>query len=129
MWITNGGIADVAIVWAEIEADGVRGFIVPDRHPRLRRQTTSTRRSGCGPRSRASSSSRRPRARRDLPGRDGMRGPLSCLNEARFGISGAPPAPAAPATRRRWPTPSACSSAPIAWFQLTQGKLVEMMVG
>ena len=36
MWITNGGIADVAVVWAKTD-DGVRGFVVPDRHEGLQR--------------------------------------------------------------------------------------------
>ena len=36
MWITNGSIADVAVVWAQTD-DGIRGFVVPTRHPRVLR--------------------------------------------------------------------------------------------
>ena len=47
MWITNGGIADVAVVWANTE-EGIRGFLVP-RGPRASAPGISTRRCRCGP--------------------------------------------------------------------------------
>ncbi len=54
MWITNGSIADLAIVWAQTD-EGIRGFIVPRDAQRLRAHPTSTASSRCGPRLRASS--------------------------------------------------------------------------
>ena len=53
MWITNGSLADVAVVWARTD-DGVRGFLVPARHARLHARRTSTRRCRCARRSRPS---------------------------------------------------------------------------
>ena len=86
MWITNGGIADVAVVWARTD-EGVRGFVVPtdtagftthDIHQKasLRASVTSEL---------VLEDVRLP-ADAVLPGVTGLRGPLSCLNEARFGI-------------------------------------------
>ena len=86
MWITNGGIADVAIVWARTE-EGVRGFIVPRGAPGFSTRDIDRKLS-----LRASVTSElilddcRLPADAVLPGVTGMRGPLSCLNEARFGI-------------------------------------------
>ncbi|MEV5080352.1 acyl-CoA dehydrogenase family protein [Streptomyces sp. NPDC056159] len=86
MWITNGGIADVATVWAQTE-DGVRGFLVPRGTPGFTTQEIKQKMS-----LRASITSelyfdnvRLPESAR-LPQAQGLRGPLSCLNEARFGI-------------------------------------------
>ena len=87
MWITNGGIADVAVVWAQTD-DGIRGLRGPDRHAGLHTRDIHRKLS-----LRASITSeliledvpaarQRGAARR----RPGMRGPLSCLTEARFGI-------------------------------------------
>src|SRR5947208_6437590 len=86
MWITNGGIADLAVVWARTD-DGVRGFIVPKEAPGFTARDIERKLS-----LRASVTSeliledcRVPEAN-VLPGVTGMRGPLSCLNEARYGI-------------------------------------------
>ena len=130
MWITNGGIADVAVVWAGTD-DGVRGFVVPtdsvgfstnDVHRKLSLRASVT--------SELVLEDVRLPADAVLPGVSSMRGPLSCLNEARFGILFG----AVGAAR-------ACYEAaldyaggrlqfgrPIAGFQLTQRKLVEMLV-
>ena len=87
MWITNGGIADVAVVWARTDDEGVRGFLVPAGTPGF-----STRDIGRKLSLRASVTSElvledcRLPADAVLPEVRGMRGPLSCLNEARFGI-------------------------------------------
>lgn len=86
MWITNGSVADVAVVWARTD-DGIRGFVVPTDTPGL---TTLeiTRKLAL----RASVTSElvlegvRLPAEAILPGAQGLAGPLSCLNEARFGI-------------------------------------------
>lgn len=130
MWITNGGVADVAIVWAQTDG-GVRGFIVPTDTPGFTAQDIHKKLS-----LRASVTSElilddvRLPATAVLPGVTGMRGPLSCLNEARFGILfGAMGAARAcfeaaldySAERNQF-------GAPIASFQLTQQKLTDMAV-
>ncbi|MDQ6898624.1 MAG: acyl-CoA dehydrogenase family protein [Candidatus Dormibacteraeota bacterium] len=130
LWITNGGISDLAVVWARAD-EGIRGFIVPTgcrgysirnihRKVSLRASVTSELilEDVVLPESAA------------LPGVVGLKGPLSCLNEARFGII--------------WGTlgaARACYEAalnysktrhqfgrPIGGFQLTQRKLVEMLL-
>jgi len=86
MWITNGGIADIAVVWAETE-DGIRGFLVP----RAARGFT-TRNIHKKLSLRASITSElyfddvRLPSSAVLPGVRGLKGPLSCLSEARYGI-------------------------------------------
>ncbi len=86
MWITNGGIADIAVVWAETE-DGIRGFLVP----RAARGFT-TRNIHKKLSLRASITSElyfddvRLPGSAVLPGVRGLKGPLSCLSEARYGI-------------------------------------------
>jgi len=130
MWITNGGIADVAIVWATTD-EGVRGFIVPTDTPGFRANDIHKKLS-----LRASVTSEliltdvRLPADAVLPGVLGLRGPLSCLTEARFGILfGAMGAARAcyeaaldyAIERKQFGTP-------LASFQLTQRKLVDMMV-
>ncbi len=86
MWITNGSIADVAVVWAATD-DGIRGFLVPAGTPGFRAQDIHKKLS-----LRASITSElllddvRLPAEAMLPGVTSLRGPLSCLNEARFGI-------------------------------------------
>ena len=86
MWITNGSIADIAVVWA-VTDDGIRGFLVP-RGAR----GFSTRNIHKKMSLRASVTSElhfdgvRLPADAMLPGVQGLKGPLSCLSEARFGI-------------------------------------------
>src|SRR5438132_3630720 len=87
MWITNGGIADLAIVWARSD-DGIRGFLVERGTPGLTISDVHHKLS-----LRASVNSElhfedcRVPAENMLPDVRGLRGPLSCLNEARFGIA------------------------------------------
>jgi glutaryl-CoA dehydrogenase len=87
MWITNGSIADVAVVWARTE-EGVRGFLVERGTPGF---TTSDVHHKLSLRASITSELHfedcRIPAENILPGVRGMRGPLSCLNEARFGIA------------------------------------------
>jgi glutaryl-CoA dehydrogenase len=136
MWITNGSVADVAVVWARTDPDGpdrgaVRGFVVPTdttgfSAPEIHRKVSL----------RASVTSElvldgvRLPADAVLPGVSGMRGPLSCLNEARFGISfgacGA--ARACYEAARAYSLERTQFDRPIASFQLTQRKLVDMAV-
>ena len=86
MWITNGSVADVAIVWARTD-DGIRGFVVPTDTPGFSAPEIRHKMS-----LRASVTSElvldRVRLAADavLPEVTGLKGPLSCLNEARFGI-------------------------------------------
>ncbi|SCF56387.1 acyl-CoA dehydrogenase family protein [Streptomyces sp. Ncost-T10-10d] len=86
MWITNGGIADVATVWAQTE-DGVRGFLVPRGTSGF---TTSNIKQKMSLRASITSELHFEDVRLPgsalLPAARGLRGPLSCLNEARFGI-------------------------------------------
>jgi glutaryl-CoA dehydrogenase len=86
MWITNGSLADVAVVWARTD-DGVRGFLVPKGTKGLTTQDIHHKMS-----LRASVTSElllddvRVPSDALLPGATSLRGPLACLNEARFGI-------------------------------------------
>ena len=130
MWITNGNVADVAVVWAMTE-DGVRGFVVPTETPGFSANLIHKKMS-----LRASITSElvlddvRLPAEAVLPGVAGMRGPLSCLSEARYGIAWG----AVGAARACYEAALGYSKervqfgAPIASFQLTQKKLVDMMV-
>ena len=130
MWITNGGIADVAIVWARTD-DGVRGFIVPTNvrgftaneiHHKLSLRASVT--------SELVLEDVRLPADSVLPGVAGMKGPLACLNEARFGIlfGSVGAARACYESALDYAGDREQFGAPIASFQLTQRKLVEMMV-
>jgi glutaryl-CoA dehydrogenase len=128
MWITNGSIADVAIIWAGTE-EGVRGFLVPagtegftarDIHKKLALRASIT--------SELHLDDVRLPEDAVLPGVTGLKGPLSCLTEARFGII--------------WGSTGAARSCyecavdyartreqfgrPIGAFQLTQSKLAWM---
>jgi len=128
MWITNGGIADLAVVWARTD-DGVRGFLVPTDTPGFSTRDIHRKLS-----LRASITSElildevRVGPEAVLPGVAGMKGPLSCLTEARYGIVwGAMGAARAcfesaleyAGSRVQW-------GRPIAGFQLTQRKLADM---
>jgi glutaryl-CoA dehydrogenase len=86
MWITNGSVADVAVVWARTD-EGVRGFLVPkgtrgfatqDIHRKLSLRASIT--------SELLLDDVRLPAAALLPEATSLRGPLSCLNEARYGI-------------------------------------------
>ena len=87
MWITNGGIADIAVVWAKTD-DGIHGFLVERGTPGFSTSDVHHKLS-----LRASITSElhfedcRIPADNMLPGVRGLRGPLSCLDEARYGIA------------------------------------------
>jgi len=128
MWITNGGIADVAVVWAQTD-DGIRGFVVPTETPGFSARPVPPKLS-----LRASVTSelvldgvRLPQSAQ-LPGARGLSGPLSCLSEARYGIVWG----ALGAARDCLETAIEYSltreqfDRPIAGFQLTQQKLANM---
>ena len=87
MWITNGSLADVSVVWAKCEDEKIRGFLVEkgapgfkawDVHGKWSLRASVT--SGL-----SLSDCEVPEANL-LPGVTGLRGPLSCLNQARYGI-------------------------------------------
>jgi len=130
MWITNGGIADIAIVWARTD-DGVRGFIVPTDAPGFSTKDVTRKLS-----LRASVTSELVmdgvRLPEDavLPEVRGMRGPLSVLSEARYGIVWG----AMGAARSCFETALEYSKTreqfgkPIGSFQLTQQKLADMLL-
>jgi len=90
MWITNGNLADIAIVWAQTE-DGIQGFVVEKDFPGFKAQLVKHKMS-----LRASVTSalffdnvRVPEANR-LPNVKGLKGPLGCLTQARYGITWGP---------------------------------------
>ena len=130
MWITNGSVADVAVVWAATD-DGVRGFVVPTDTPGFSAPEIHKKLS-----LRASITSElvmehvRLPADAALPGVRGMKGPLSCLNEARFGIllGACGAARACYEAALDYANDRVQFDRPISSFQLTQRKLVEMMV-
>ena len=128
MWITNGSVADVAVIWARTD-EGIRGFVVPTDTPGFTANTIKCKMS-----LRASVTSelvldgvRLPDSAR-LPGATSLGAPLRCLNEARFGIVFG----ALGAARDCLETALAyaCSreqfDRPIGGFQLTQQKLADM---
>lgn len=128
MWITNGSIADVAVVWAQTD-EGVRGFAVPTSTPGFSAPEIKHKMS-----LRASVTSelvlddvRVPDAYA-FPEVRGLRGPLSCLNEARYGIvwgsMGA--ARSSLETALSYAKDREQFGKPIAGFQLTQQKLADM---
>jgi glutaryl-CoA dehydrogenase len=130
MWITNGSLSDVAVVWARTD-EGVRGFLVEKGMPGFTTQDVHHKIS-----LRASVTSelvlddvRVPEASR-LPEAAGLKAPLGCLTEARFGIiwgvTGA--ARDALAATLDYAATRTQFGKPIAGFQLTQKKLADMAV-
>ncbi|HEX3588837.1 MAG TPA: acyl-CoA dehydrogenase family protein [Pseudonocardiaceae bacterium] len=130
MWITNGGIADVATVWARTE-DGIRGFLVPTDTPGFQAVDVHGKLS-----LRASTTSElvldgvRLPASAQLPDAQGLSGPLRCLNEARFGIVFGALGAARDCldATLRYAGSRIQFDRPIAGFQLTQAKLADMAV-
>ncbi|MFD9705583.1 acyl-CoA dehydrogenase family protein [Lentzea sp. NPDC059081] len=130
MWITNGGLADVATVWARTE-EGIRGFLVPRGTPGFSTRDIKNKLS-----MRASVTSelilegvRVPESAR-LPLATSLRAPLSCLNEARFGIVFGAVGAARDSLRAAldYAGTRVQFDKPIAAFQLTQRKLASMSV-
>ncbi len=128
MWITNGSVADVAVVWAQTD-DGIRGFIVPTDTPGFQANDIHRKLS-----LRASVTSElvfdnlRLPAEAMLPGVAGLKGPLSCLNEARFGIIFGTMGAARDCleTALSYSVDREQFDRPIAGYQLTQEKLADM---
>jgi glutaryl-CoA dehydrogenase len=128
-WITSGGIADVAVVWARTD-DGVRGFLVDKGTPGFTTRDIEGKFS-----LRASVTSElifqdcAISKESVLPGVKGLRGPLSCLNQARYGIAwGAVGAAMACYDEAlRYTKERVQFTRPIAGYQLVQQKLVDML--
>ena len=129
MWITNGSVADIAVVWAQTE-EGIRGFLVPRGARGFTSRAIHKKMS-----LRASITAElhfddvKLPADAMLPGVVGLKGPLSCLTEARFGIvwgvTGA--ARACLETAVDYARTREQFGKPIGGFQLTQGKLAWML--
>ncbi|WP_103339798.1 acyl-CoA dehydrogenase family protein [Amycolatopsis sp. CA-126428] len=130
MWITNGTVADVAVVWAQTD-DGIRGFVVPTSTPGFTANEVKHKLS-----LRASLTAElvldgvRLPASAAFPEVRGLRGPLSCLNEARygilFGVVGA--ARACYEAALEYTLSRSQFGKPLAGFQLTQRKLADLLV-
>ena len=129
MWITNGSIADLAIVWARTDDGEIRGFIVekgfkgfsaPEIHKKLSLRASVT--------SELVLQDVRVPDENVLPDATTLRGPLSCLNEARYGIVwGAVGAGRACfESALEYAKERIVFGKPIAGYQLTQQKLAEM---
>jgi len=130
MWITSGSVADVSVVWAQTD-DGIRGFVVPTSTPGFTANVIHRKMS-----LRASVTSelvftemRLPESAM-LPGIRGLKGPLSCLNEARFGIAFGTLGAARDCleTAIDYSINRVQFDKPIAGYQLTQKKLADMTV-
>jgi glutaryl-CoA dehydrogenase len=128
-WITNGNVAHLAIVWARTEA-GIRGFLVEtgtkgfqahEIHHKLSMRASVT--------SELILDDVRVPARNELPGAQGLKAPLSCLNEARYGIVWGVLGAAVACYRSALDYAKARVQfdRPIAGYQLTQEKLVNML--
>jgi glutaryl-CoA dehydrogenase len=130
MWITNGGIADVAIVWSRTD-DGIRGFVVPTDTPGFSAKDIHRKLS-----LRASVTSELVLDDVRLPGTAvlpevrGLRGPLSTLSEARFGICWGVMGAARSCflSALEYSTTREQFGRAIGGFQLTQRKLADMLV-
>ena len=130
MWITNGSLADVAVVWARTD-DGIQGFLVPrgtagfstpDIHSKLSLRASVTSEL-------VLDDVRVPDTAR-LPGVQSLRGPLSCLNEARYGIvwGSIGAARACLEAAVDYSTTRIQFGKPIGAFQIQQEKLARMAV-
>jgi len=129
-WITNGNVAHLAIVWARTE-QGIRGFLVETGTKGFQAREIHHKLS-----MRASVTSElilddvRVPARNELPGAQGLKAPLSCLNEARYGIVWGVLGAAIACYRSAlgYAMARVQFDRPIAGYQLTQEKLVNMLI-
>jgi glutaryl-CoA dehydrogenase len=131
MWITNGSVADLAVVWARTDEDGapVRGFVVPADAPGFSAPAIKRKLS-----LRASVTSElvlddvRLPSSAMLPGARGLSGPLTCLNEARYGIVFGALGAARDCldATLSYAAERELFGRPLSGFQLTQVKLADM---
>ncbi|MET0992871.1 MAG: acyl-CoA dehydrogenase family protein, partial [Mycobacterium sp.] len=130
MWITNGSIADVAIVWARAE-EGIVGFVVPTGTPGFTaRDMTHKLSLRASITSELSLDDVRLPAEAKLPEARGLAGPLACLSEARFGIVFGSVGAARDClqTTLDYVGTREVFDKPLAGYQLTQAKLADMAV-
>jgi glutaryl-CoA dehydrogenase len=129
MWITNGTISDLAVVWARTDSEEIRGFIVekgmpgftaPEIHKKISLRASVT--------SELVLQDVRVPEENALPGSTTLRGPLSCLNEARYGIvwGAVGSARACMESALEYAKERMVFGKPISGYQLTQQKLAEM---
>jgi glutaryl-CoA dehydrogenase len=132
MWITNGTISDISVVWARTDDGAIRGFLVerglpgfsaPEIHKKISLRASVT--------SELVLQDVRVPDENLLPGSTTLRGPLSCLNEARFGIvwGSVGAARACFEAALDYAKERIVFGKPIAGYQLTQQKLAEMALG
>ena len=130
MWITNGSVADVALVWAKDEDNIIRGFLIEkgtkgftssDLHGKFSLRASIT--------SELSMSDVRVPDSSRLPNIEGLKGPLSCLTQARYGIAWGMVGAAVDCynTALNYSKERKQFSKPIAAYQLTQQKIAEMV--
>ena len=130
MWITNGSLADVALVWAKDESGIIRGFLLEkgmkgfssnDIHGKLSLRASVT--------SELSMVNVRVPDHSRLPNIEGLKGPLSCLTQARYGIAWGMIGAAIDCyeTALDYSLERKQFSKPIAGYQLTQAKFAEML--
>ena len=130
MWITNGSISDIAVVWAKDENEVIRGFLLErgmngftssDIHGKLSLRASIT--------SELSMSNVRVPDRNRLPNIKGLKGPLSCLTQARYGISWGMVGAAVDCynVALDYSKERKQFSKPIAGYQMTQAKLADML--
>ena len=130
MWITNGSLADVALVWAKDESGVIRGFLLEkgmdgftsnDIHGKLSLRASVT--------SELSMINVRVPDSSRLPNIEGLKGPLSCLTQARYGIAWGMVGAAIDCyqTALDYSLERKQFSKPIAGYQLTQAKFAEMI--
>tara|TARA_Y100000748_G_C15502332_1_gene490595 strand:+ start:820 stop:1992 length:1173 start_codon:yes stop_codon:yes gene_type:complete len=130
MWITNGSLADVALVWARDDDGLVRGFLLEkgakgfttnDIHGKLSLRASIT--------SELSMTNVRVPDSARLPNIEGLKGPLSCLTQARYGIAWGMVGAAVDCynTALDYSKERKQFSKPIAGYQLTQSKLADMV--
>ncbi len=130
MWITNGSIADLAIVWAKDDDNIVRGFIIPkgidgftapEMHGKLSLRASVT--------SELVLDNVKISERQRLPKAEGLKAPLACLSQARYSIAWGAIGAAIDCyeTALEYSKNRKQFSKPIAGYQLTQKKLVDML--
>jgi len=129
MWITNGTVADVAVVWAKLDGvvrgflveKGTPGFSAPEIHSKLSLRASIT--------SELVLEDVRVPAESLLPGVEGLKGPLMCLTQARYGIAWGAVGSAMACFREAlaYTQERKMFGRPVASFQLTQAKLADMV--
>src|SRR6201984_1952652 len=147
MWITSGSIADVAVIWAKVEDEDnrVRGFLVPTKTPGFRAYDVHGKWSlrASAPSGLSLQDVRLP-ASALLPGSGGLKSPLMCLNQARYGIGWGGPggalslydtAPQYSLMRKQFRDQPIAShqmvQEKLAWMitEITKGQLLSLQVG